>query len=162
LPTQVYRSLLRVLAGQYQAYNFIARQISIEVESADEEGTLFRSNSAAAKLFTFYMRMIGLKYLWHVLVLSVHSLNDNARETDPDRKPPPHEHTSFYRLPVLISICCCPGAGTGNGTMSSRMFGKKYRMDVDDLDEEEKSSVAMDILGVSSMELDPQVRARSN
>jgi hypothetical protein len=79
---QVYRALLRVLAGQFQAYNLIARTIKLEVASADEEGTLFRSNSAAAKLFTLYMRMIGLKYLFHVLVLSVRSLHDNAVDTN--------------------------------------------------------------------------------
>lgn len=39
------------------------------------------------------------------------------------------------------------------------MFGKDYRMEMsDDEDEESSGTVAMDILGVSSMELDPQVR----
>ncbi len=54
--------MLRVLAGQFQAYNLVAHSITREVSIADEEGTLFRSNSAAAKLFTLYMRMIALKY----------------------------------------------------------------------------------------------------
>lgn len=61
----------------------------MEVDRADEEGTLFRANSAAAKMFTFYMRMISLKYLWHVLVLSVRALNDNAIESDPNSAAPP-------------------------------------------------------------------------
>lgn len=76
---------MRVLAGQYQAYNFIARTIAIEVSDADEEGTLFRSNSAAAKLFTMYMRMTSLRYLWQILVLAVHSLNDNALDNEAGR-----------------------------------------------------------------------------
>jgi hypothetical protein len=86
---QVYRALLRVLAGQFQAYNFIARTITLEVASADEEGTLFRSNSAAAKLFTLYMKQIALKYLWQVLVLSLHALNDNAVDNDNSAHCPP-------------------------------------------------------------------------
>jgi len=90
----VYRALLRVLAGQFQAYNLIARTIKLEVASADEEGTLFRSNSAAAKLFTLYMRMIALKYLFHVLVLSVRSLHDNAIDTDASST-----RTSHYFFP---------------------------------------------------------------
>jgi hypothetical protein len=76
---------VRVLAGQYQAYNFIAQMIAIEVSDADEESTLFRSNSAVAKLFTMYMWMTSLRYLWQVLVLAVHSLNDNARDNDSER-----------------------------------------------------------------------------
>jgi hypothetical protein len=37
----VYWALLRVLAGQFQAYNFIAHTITLKVALADEEGTLF-------------------------------------------------------------------------------------------------------------------------
>jgi hypothetical protein len=65
---------VRVLAGQYQAYNFIAQTLAIEVSDANEESTLFCSNSAAAKLFTMYMRMTSLRYLWQVLVLAVQKM----------------------------------------------------------------------------------------
>lgn len=132
----MYRALLRVLAGQFQAYNLIARTIKLEVASADEEGTLFRSNSAAAKLFTLYMRMIGLKYLFHVLVLSVRSLHDNAVDTNAASR----------------NNQGAPSASSS----SSRIFGHTYRIDRDDADGEESSAVSMDILGASSMELDPQ------
>jgi hypothetical protein len=71
-----------VLAGQYQAYNFIVQMIAIEVSDADEESTLFHLNSAVAKLFTMYMWMTSLRYLWQVLVLTMHLLNDNAHNND--------------------------------------------------------------------------------
>jgi hypothetical protein len=35
-----------------------------------------------AKLFTLYMKQISLKYLWQVLVLSLHALNNNAVDND--------------------------------------------------------------------------------
>jgi hypothetical protein len=135
----VYKAVLRVLAGQFQAYNLVAHSITREVSIADEEGTLFRSNSAAAKLFTLYMRMIALKYTWHVLVLSLHSLNDNARDADAGRS---------------------RDAGSSHGASSrSKVFGNKYRVERDDSDSDE-GSVSLDILGASSMELDPQVHLR--
>jgi hypothetical protein len=122
-----------VLAGQFQAYNFVAHSITHEVDIADEEGTLFRANSTAAKLFTQYMRMIALRYLWHVLVVSLHSLNDNAREAEPDAS-----------------------TGASGSSSRSKVFGNKYKVERDNLDDDE--SVSLDVLGASSMELDPQVR----
>jgi hypothetical protein len=50
-----------------KGFNFIAGCISWEVAEASDEGTLFRSNSNATKLFSYYMKMIGLKYLVRVL-----------------------------------------------------------------------------------------------
>lgn len=131
------RSLMRVLDAHGKGFNFIAGCISWEVAEASDEGTLFRSNSNATKLFSYYMKMIGLKYLWHVLVLSVHSLNDNANETFPETE-------------------------SEKGSSSNQQWFKpqgsrvgKYRLDTDD-EEAAYSSISMDILGMSSMELDPE------
>ncbi len=58
---------MRVLDAHGKGFNFIAGCISWEVAEASDEGTLFRSNSNATKLFSYYMKMIGLKYLVRVL-----------------------------------------------------------------------------------------------
>jgi hypothetical protein len=78
--------------------------------------------------------MIALRYLWHVLVVSLHSLNDNAREAEPDAS-----------------------TGASGSSSRSKVFGNKYKVERDNLDDDE-SSVSLDVLGASSMELDPQVR----
>jgi hypothetical protein len=70
-----------VLEDNQKGAELIMASISHEVAKADEEAILFRANSVAAKLFSNYAKMAILRYLWHVLVLSVHSLNDNAIES---------------------------------------------------------------------------------
>lgn len=75
------RSLLRVLEDNEKGVELILTTISYEAECANDPDTLFRSDSAATKLFSFYIKMAALRYLWHTLVLSVHSLNDAAGET---------------------------------------------------------------------------------
>jgi hypothetical protein len=75
---QVAKALMRVYEFQQRGYELIERQISKEVAIASDEGTLFRANSLAAKLFASYVRMIALPFTWFMLVTSVNSINDNA------------------------------------------------------------------------------------
>lgn len=124
---QTTKSLVRIYGAEGRALELLLSRISYEVEEANDEGTLFRANSAAAKMFGSYIRMAGLKYLWHVLVLPINTLNDNAIETS-------------------------GGDSSGSSGRSSRgTVSGRYRMDGD----EESGSRAMNILGLSSMEVDP-------
>ena len=77
---------MRVFEANRQGYQLLERRISDEVEAADEEGTLVRANSIAAKLFGTYVRMTSLPYCWFTLVTSVNSLNDNALEAFGDEQ----------------------------------------------------------------------------
>jgi hypothetical protein len=77
---QVCKAVMRVFEANNQGYNLLERRISDEVAMADDEGTLFRANSIAAKLFGSYVRMTSLPFIWYTLVASVNSLNDNAIE----------------------------------------------------------------------------------
>lgn len=78
---KVARSLLRVLEdNDTKGAQLVMEMVTYEVGKASDVGTLFRANSAAVKLFSLYMKMAALRYLWHTLVLSVHSLNDAALE----------------------------------------------------------------------------------
>ncbi len=44
-------------------YQILEQRISREVEAAPDAGTLFRSNSLSVRMFSFYVRMVGLQYL---------------------------------------------------------------------------------------------------
>jgi hypothetical protein len=77
---------MRVYEANGKGYRLLEQRISDEVAAADEEGTLFRANSVAAKLFGAYVRMTSLPYLWFMLVTSVNSLNDNALESFGDEQ----------------------------------------------------------------------------
>lgn len=70
-----------VFEANHQGYAILTARISAEIEAAPNAGTLFRSNSLAARMFSYYVRMSALQYLWYTLVTSVHSLHDNAQET---------------------------------------------------------------------------------
>jgi hypothetical protein len=89
---QACKAVMRVFEANNQGYNLLERRISDEVAMAGDEGTLFRANSIAAKLFGSYVRMTSLPFIWYTLVTSVNSLNDNAIEafgSDQGTAPPP-------------------------------------------------------------------------
>jgi hypothetical protein len=79
---------MRVYEFQQRGYELIERQISKEVAMASDEGTLFRANSLAAKLFSSYVRMIAMPFTWFMLVTSVNSINDNAVDSFGDEGTP--------------------------------------------------------------------------
>jgi hypothetical protein len=94
---QAAKAVVRLFEANQQGGALLLRRISFEIELASEESTLFRANSVAAKMYTAYVKMVGLRYLWHTLVLSVHSINDRAIEASPDNPdgtfiPPPPMH----------------------------------------------------------------------
>lgn len=72
---------MRVFEANKAGYKLLETRITIEVGEASDEGTLFRANSMAAKLFANYVRMTSLQYIWLTLVTSINSINDNALET---------------------------------------------------------------------------------
>jgi hypothetical protein len=75
------KAVMCVFESNHLGYQILEQRISREVESAGDAGTLFRSNSLSARMFSFYVRMMAMPYLWWTLVTSVNSLNDNAIET---------------------------------------------------------------------------------
>lgn len=77
---QTMKALMHVFEANRAGYTLLETRISNEVDDASDEGTLFRANSMAAKLFANYVRMTSLQYLWLTLVTSVNTINDNAIE----------------------------------------------------------------------------------
>jgi len=59
---------------QEMIISLIKMSMTLEINSSKDTGTLFRSNSAANRLFTVYSKIIGLKYLWETLALPVNEL----------------------------------------------------------------------------------------
>lgn len=72
---------MRIYEAHHKGYELLEQRISKEVQESYQEGTLFRSNSIAAKLFSSYVRMSALPYIWFTLVTSINSINDNAIES---------------------------------------------------------------------------------
>src|SRR5690348_5024233 len=69
------KAMVFIFYAHDKALELINHRISAEVLDAvltETEGTLFRSNSSAPKLYSNFIRIVGLKYLWHTLVLAVH------------------------------------------------------------------------------------------
>jgi hypothetical protein len=89
---------MRVFEANHQGYHLLERRITDEVAMADDEGTLFRANSIAARLFGTYVRMTSLPFIWKMLVTSVNALNDNALEAFGSEQGP--------YLSSLRSLCC--------------------------------------------------------
>ncbi len=140
--TQMAKAIIRVFEANQQGSALMIQRISHEVELATEESTLFRSNSIAAKMYSAYVRMVGLRYLWHTLVLSVHSINDRAFETSGDAaEGGDPEHSSTGSLTT---------ASSSRSKRRSRALHARYKLDTDD-----NSGHTSDVLALSSMEIDP-------
>jgi hypothetical protein len=60
--------------------------VNHEINIADSEGTLFRSTSAAAKIFNQYARYVGLPYLWSNLAYYVNLLHEYGKEERKDER----------------------------------------------------------------------------
>eukprot|EP01121_Diplochlamys_sp_Union-15-3_P018028 TRINITY_DN6479_c0_g3_i1.p1 TRINITY_DN6479_c0_g3~~TRINITY_DN6479_c0_g3_i1.p1 ORF type:complete len:651 (-),score=81.74 TRINITY_DN6479_c0_g3_i1:50-1891(-) len=61
--------------GSNHALQLIKAFIDLEVSHSVEEGTLFRSESIACKMFSIYAKLIGLPYLWHSFSRIIFDLN---------------------------------------------------------------------------------------
>lgn len=121
------KALMVVFEAHHLGFELLEVRITEEVAAASDEGTLFRANSLAAKLFACYVRLVALPYLFFTLVTSVNSLNDNAKE-------------SF-------------GEEASAGALSKRM---RYKVDKLDDEDDSDSGTSLDVFSVaSSMEIDP-------
>lgn len=76
------KSLVYLFEDKNAILNLINWSISKEVEAPDvTEGTMFRQNSLATKLFSHYAKLVSLPYLWHTLALIIHELNDMSQKS---------------------------------------------------------------------------------
>lgn len=60
---QMSKAVMCVFESNQLGYQILEQRISREVEAAPDAGTLFRSNSLSVRMFSFYVRMVGLQYL---------------------------------------------------------------------------------------------------
>ncbi|KAL6061578.1 Ras GTPase activating protein ira2 [Balamuthia mandrillaris] len=77
---RLVKAILPLFHHQSKALPLILHCITHEVLQSNTETTLFRANSIASKLFTFYSRMIGLPYLWSTLAIAITEMNDVAKK----------------------------------------------------------------------------------
>jgi hypothetical protein len=60
--------LARTFVYVFEKYDIsvpsIVRMVQSEINSTEFENTLFRSNSVASKMFKFYSKVVGIKYLF--------------------------------------------------------------------------------------------------
>jgi len=57
----------------------INRFVADEISRLDDDiDSVFRQNSAVSKMITHFDKIIGLKFLWQILAVPVHELNDLA------------------------------------------------------------------------------------
>jgi hypothetical protein len=125
------KAVMCIYEAHHQGFEVLEQRITHEVSVASDEGTLFRANSLAAKLFAAYVRMVALPYLWATLVTSVNSLNDNAAE-------------AFGQ------------EASTTKTVSKRGRYKRDKLDDDDNGEDSGSGTNLDVFSMtSSMEIDP-------
>ena len=61
------KGLVFVACANNCAPQMIRTIIRAEVATCKEENTLFRSNSVASKMYKFYSRIVGIKYLYHCI-----------------------------------------------------------------------------------------------
>lgn len=61
------KGLVYVACATNNASDMIRTIIHAEVLTCKEENTLFRSNSVASKMYKFYSRIVGIKYLYHCI-----------------------------------------------------------------------------------------------
>lgn len=61
------KGLVFVACANDCAPKMIRTIIRAEVATCKEENTLFRSNSVASKMYKFYSRIVGIKYLYHCI-----------------------------------------------------------------------------------------------
>jgi hypothetical protein len=74
------KGLVYVACAHGVAPEMIKTVIRAEVAACLEENTLFRSNSVASKMYKFYSRIVGIKYLYHCIARVVLELEVLGRQ----------------------------------------------------------------------------------
>jgi hypothetical protein len=129
---------MRVAQSKNKGCELLGARISHEVASASDEGTLFRANSAAPKLFATLVRIVALQYIWHTLVLQVNLLNDNAIGLAPE------DTSSSAGASSRASK-----SQRGSRSARSQHNSARYKRDGDEDDDDDN------LFRMSSMEVDP-------
>ncbi len=80
------KSFVHLYASKGKALPVLLRYIQQEIAAitADNEGTLFRANSIASKMFKVYSKIEGLPYLWKTLATHVNAIMASAPDDDPN------------------------------------------------------------------------------
>eukprot|EP01087_Luapelamoeba_hula_P014658 TRINITY_DN4339_c0_g2_i1.p1 TRINITY_DN4339_c0_g2~~TRINITY_DN4339_c0_g2_i1.p1 ORF type:complete len:943 (-),score=160.44 TRINITY_DN4339_c0_g2_i1:50-2878(-) len=75
-----------IYAGHDQATGLVQHFTTREVESSNKEGTLFRANSMASKMFTTYARIVASAYVWFIFARAVAELDAMAHQSERDEE----------------------------------------------------------------------------
>ena len=68
------KALVYVASAHHIAASMIQTCIRYEVQTCKEENTLFRNNSVASKMYKFFSRIVGIKYLFHCIARVIKEL----------------------------------------------------------------------------------------
>jgi len=79
--------MIVVFQDNSKVLNLLEAFINEEVRTAEQAGTLFRSNSMVSKMFKFYSRLIGLPYLYTTIGPELDELisEELGLEVDPEK-----------------------------------------------------------------------------
>lgn len=103
------KGLVFVACANDCAPKMIRTIIRAEVATCKEENTLFRSNSVASKMYKFYSRIVGIKYLYHciarvILELEVLGEKQQRAANNPKGKNPGDGENEVSLLAVSMEL----------------------------------------------------------
>jgi hypothetical protein len=75
------KALVYVACSHDVAAEMIQTCIRAEIQACLHENTLFRNNSVASRMYKFYSRIVGIKYLFHCIARVILELEVLGRET---------------------------------------------------------------------------------
>jgi len=101
------KALVYVACAHDVAAEMIQTVIRAEVSACLEENTLFRSNSVASKMYKFYSRIVGIKYLYHciarvVLELEVLGKQQEAGMVNPKKSKDTENEVSLLAVSMEL------------------------------------------------------------
>jgi hypothetical protein len=83
----IFKALLNIKISTNDHIIFIEKLIKLEVQKSSNPSTLFRANSIASKVLTFFMLKYGQKYLYEIFNDKIIKIcyDENYLEVDPTR-----------------------------------------------------------------------------
>jgi len=78
--------------------------IETEINSTQQENTIFRGNSLASKMFKTYSRLFGLPYIFHTLALIIRQLEANDENEQREKKETDHDIIEFEILDINMEL----------------------------------------------------------
>jgi len=87
LDQAVAKSLIHVAHPAAKAVDLINCLVKVEVASCIQENTIFRGNSLVSKMFKFYSRVVGIRYLFRSMARVIAEYEETTSRKFKDKHP---------------------------------------------------------------------------